>query len=88
MKFLRDIGLDVFDDVVNHSYDEISDPAKRLETAILDNIELLVNVENTKALWIKHKERFKKNIDFCKEDLYNYYSLRSKSMFNEILNDY
>lgn len=88
VKFLRDIGLDVFDDVVNHSYDEISDPAKRLETAILDNIELLVNVEKTKVLWTKHKERFEKNIDFCKERLYNYYNLRSKSMFNEILNDY
>lgn len=82
--FLRNMGLDVFDDVVNHDYDIIADPAIRLETAIKDNIELLTNNEKTKQLWIQNKNRFQQNVDFCKERLYNFYYERAKNKFVEI----
>jgi len=87
VEFLRSIGLDMFDDIVNHSYDEISDPATRLETAILSNKELLTNNARTKKLWIENQQRFKNNVDFCRERLYNVYSYRTMTMFDEILND-
>lgn len=87
VEFLRSIGLDMFDDIVNHSYDEISNPATRLETAILSNKELLTNNARTKKLWIENQQRFKNNVDFCRERLYNIYSYRTITMFDEILND-
>ena len=86
--FLRSIGLDMFDDIVDHGYDTIEDPAQRLEYAILKNKELLTNNKRTKHLWIQNKDRFEKNVDFCREQLYNYYSKRSTDLFNKIINDY
>jgi len=85
VKFLREMGLDVFDDVVDHSYDEIDDPALRLETAIKNNIELLTNNTKTKQLWIQNKDRFLKNVDFCKERMYNFYYNRAKDLFLELI---
>jgi hypothetical protein len=81
------MGLDMFDDVVNHSYDNISNPAARLEAAIIDNITLLTDIDYTKDLWVKNKDRFEKNIDFCKERMYNYYSVRSKAAMDKIINE-
>lgn len=86
--FLRIMGLDTFDDVIDHSYDNILDPAKRLETAINNNIKLLTDVEYAKSIWIKNKTRFEKNIDFCKKELYNYYRLRANSKIDRLINEY
>lgn len=88
VKFLRDMGLDVFDDVVNHSYDEIENPIDRLYAAIHDNIELLSNNERTKQLWQQHKERFINNVDFVKHKLYNFYSSRAETLFLEAKNEF
>jgi hypothetical protein len=45
--FLRSAGFDVFDDVVNHSYDAIENPVDRVHRAVTDNLELLSNRERT-----------------------------------------
>ena len=58
---LRQLGFDVFDDVIDHSYDTISDHAVRLSQAIELNKHLLVNVELTSQLWHTHANRFKQN---------------------------
>ena len=86
--FLRSMGLDMFDDIVDHSYDAIDDPAARLEAAIIDNTELLTNNKRTKDLWVQNKTRFENNVDFCRERLYNYYSDRAVRLFDkEISNE-
>lgn len=71
VKYLRDIGLDVFDDIIDHSYDEINHPIERIKFAINDNIDLLKNIEKVKLLWILNQHRFKKNIEFIQQDFYN-----------------
>lgn len=86
--FLRSMGLDMFDDIIDHGYDKIIDPAERLEYAILKNKELLTDNTHTKNLWIQNKNRFENNVDFCRERLYSYYNNRSKTLFKEIVNDY
>ena len=85
--FLRSMGLDMFDDIVDHSYDAIDDPAERLEAAIIDNAELLTNNKRTKDLWVQNKTRFENNVDFCRERLYNYYSDRAKAMFDGVISN-
>lgn len=58
---LRLMGFDVFDDVINHSYDTIVDHAVRLSQAIELNRHLLTNIELISQLWHTHANRFKKN---------------------------
>lgn len=87
VNFLRSMGLDMFDDIIDHSYDTIDDPAERLEAAIKNNIDLLTNNKRTKELWIKNKDRFENNVAFCREKLYNYYSDRSIKLFSEVISN-
>ena len=87
VQFLRQMGLDMFDDIVDHSYDTIDDPAIRLETAITKNLKLLTDNARTKQLWTQNLDRFKNNIDFCQKRMYNYYNSRSIDLFKEIIND-
>lgn len=84
--FLRNIGMDVFDDIINHRYDSIEDPSNRLHTAITDNIELLTNSTKVKELWSHNKFRFINNIDFAKTVLYNFYTTRTFEKFHELTN--
>jgi len=77
----------MFDDIVDHSYDTIDDPAIRLETAITKNLKLLTDNARTKQLWTQNLDRFKNNIDFCQKRMYNYYNSRSIDLFKEIIND-
>jgi hypothetical protein len=85
IKFLRDIGLDVFDDVIDHSYDEIENPIDRIYKAITDNQELLTNSNRTKQLWKDNRHRFLANIDFAKNDIYKYYADRADQQFTQAI---
>jgi len=84
--FLRNMGMDMFDDIIDHNYDTIEDPADRLYRAITANKELLTNNQATKDLWKMHQERFIKNIDFAKTKLYNFYTQRTTDIFHEFIN--
>lgn len=84
--FLRNMGMDMFDDIIDHSYDTIGDPADRLYRAIHDNIDLLTNNKKTKELWLVNRSRFINNVDFAKKILYNFYSIRAETLFLEATN--
>ena len=58
-------GFDIFDDIIDHSYDKIIDPGKRLLTAIDSNIHLLNNTVDLEALWYKNQHRFEKNCNIA-----------------------
>ena len=64
--FLRNIGLDMFDDIIDHSYDTVTDPAARINAAIDLNIDILTS-SNLIEQWKKHKYRIDKNIAFVRE---------------------
>ena len=83
--FLRTMGMDVFDDVVDHSYDLIDNPVDRIYRAITDNIELLTNTHRTKQLWQANEQRFIKNIDFAKTTMYNFYTDRTIKKFYDTI---
>jgi hypothetical protein len=74
--FLRNMGIDMFDDVVDHSYDLVLDPALRINSAIDLNLAILTS-SNMIELWKENKYRIDKNIAFVKEGkLRDYYSNR------------
>lgn len=78
VNFLRTIGFDMFDDVINHDYDNIDNPFERMYYAINDNKEILMDSAKIKKLWIKNIDRFKQNVNCLKTTMYDFYSNRFK----------
>ena len=66
IKLLRDKGFDVFDDVIDHSYDLEPEYFKRLKLAIDLNKENILNVNKIQT----YKERLEYNHNFLITDFY------------------
>ena len=62
-------GFDVFDDVLNHSYDTVSDPIERMFTLVESNLELLRNRDLARQCWVKCLPRLLKNVEVAREML-------------------
>ena len=54
-------GFDIFEDIIDHSYDQIADPTERLISAIELNIHLLNGTTDLKKIWLTCQNRFEKN---------------------------
>lgn len=61
VNWIRKQGFDVFDDVVNHDYDNIVEPHRRLITAIETNEHLLNGSVDLDGIWQSRKQRFAEN---------------------------
>lgn len=88
VQFLRDLGFDMFDDIIDHSYDSISNPIDRLYTALYNNKEILTNNELVKDIWKANKHRFLSNVNIAKTKMYDYYSVRAETEFTKCLNEF
>jgi hypothetical protein len=66
IQFLRDMGIDCFDDIIDHSYDEILDDRQRIAEAIneLDRLETL----DLFGLHRRCRDRFEANLDVINND--------------------
>lgn len=84
--FLRNMGLDMFDDIIDHSYDSIQDPIERLYAALTSNKRLLTDVEYAKDKWTASRARFISRVAFVKRDMYAYYESRAVSTFLNHIN--
>lgn len=62
IQFLRDIGIDTFDDIIDHSYDTIVDSRLRLET-VITQIDYLMTVD-LKQLYNQIKPRLQRNSEY------------------------
>jgi hypothetical protein len=58
---LRGLGFDMFDDVIDHSYDDISSHMSRLVAAIDLNRRLLEDTVHAKQNWLRCRSRFDHN---------------------------
>ena len=86
VNFLRNMGLDMFDDIINHSYDTIDNPVERCVQAIQLNQQLLTDIDYTKKVWQDNKERFLNNVQFVKTRMYEFYQNRTQTQFNFVIN--
>jgi hypothetical protein len=84
VQFLRELGLDMFDDIVDHSYDQEVDPIKRIKLALELNKKLLTDELYVKDHWINCQHRFEKNVSFLKNDMYKFFENRAKEKFLDI----
>ena len=87
VNLLRQVGFDMFDDIVDHSYDQLSNPIDRLYCAIYNNKDLLTDSEKTKELWKSNKHRFEANVDIAKNRMYEFYTHRAEKQFEKSLNE-
>jgi len=86
VKFLKNIGMDVFDDIIDQSYDTIVNPADRIYAAINLNKHLLGDKPHAiRHIWNHNIDRFKNNIEFAKTTLFEYYENRATTMFNDYI---
>ena len=81
---LRELGLDMFDDIVDHGYDQILNPFDRIVTAIEANRRLLTDTEYAKQSWKNCRLRFERNVEVMR-DIYSWYEQRTRQKFAETL---
>lgn len=62
VKYLcEEYGFDLFDDIIDHSYDHIFDDKKRMDAVVAEIKRINQNKESFKDYYIKNKDRFLKN---------------------------
>ena len=83
VKYLRDSGFDMFDDVIDHSYDCEPEPLQRLFKALYLNEQLLQNKNFAVDKWYNCKSRFESNLEWAKHFMYtNFFD----NFFNDLNN--
>lgn len=65
-KTAQRLGIDVFDDIINHDYQYIEHPGKRVVEAITSNLELLNNISKQEYLRNMNKDRLNKNLNLVR----------------------
>jgi hypothetical protein len=81
---LRELGLDVFDDVVDHGYDHIENPFDRIVTAIESNRRLLLDTDHARQSWLQCRPRFEHNVSVM-QNIYAWYETRAKAKFAQVM---
>ena len=83
VQHLRDVGFDMFDDIVDHGYNTIDNPIDRIAQAIDANERLLTDGDYVKLLWQENRHRFIKNVEVAK-NIDQYYRTRTLDLWNNI----
>ena len=68
--YLRDLGFDVFDDIVDHSYQSLADPWDRCYYAIERNLNLLKDFDTVQKFVYNNKHRLQANLDLLKNNTF------------------
>ena len=87
VRFLRDIGIDVFDDIIDHSYDLELEPIKRITLAVDNNKRLLMDPDYVKHTWSKCTDRFASNVNVAR-GLSNWYRNRTVREFTQSIQQF
>jgi hypothetical protein len=88
VEYLRNNGFDMFDDVIDHSYDKISDHAQRIMSAIDLNLKLLVDKQHAIKAWNHVKQRMDVNYQYVKHDMYDFFKSKYMTQLEEILKSF
>ena len=81
---LRELGLDVFDDVIDHGYDIIANPFDRIVSAVESNRRILTDPDYAKHTWLNCQTRFERNVEVMR-GIYSWYEQRTRQQFAETL---
>ena len=67
---LKKYGFDVFDDIVDHSYDTLEDPHERCVQALERNLHLFDDIESLKTILEKNRSRLQHNVDLLMKNTF------------------
>ena len=76
--YMRNIGFDVFDDIVDHSYQDLADPVDRCSSAVERNLELL---KSWSSFTEEHIRRLKQNLALLES---NYFEQICQQKFDQL----
>ena len=89
VEFLRNLGFDMFDDVVDHTYDTDPDPVGRVVNAINSNYHLLASSDFAIARWKACKARFDSNWQLVRSgQLAQWYTARLEKQFAQSVKEW
>ena len=66
--WMRDQGFDVFDDIIDHSYQNLSNPMDRCYEAVYRNHELLQDFNTSKKFIEYNRDRLQHNLDLLEKN--------------------
>jgi len=81
--YMRDQGYDVFDDIIDHSYQNLTDPWDRCYHAIKCNIDLLRDFSRAKLLIEQNQNRLLNNLNLLKNN--HFYNRAKQGIENHSL---
>lgn len=66
VRYVKEVGFDLFEDIIDHSYDSIADPDERIG-AVAKELNRLCGIpmENLREYCKKNNQRFEDNVDRC-----------------------
>jgi hypothetical protein len=67
---MRDLGFDVFDDIVDHSYSTLADPVDRLDQALIRNQQLLTDLDLVKDFIANNQSRLQHTVDLVEQNVF------------------
>ena len=67
---MRDQGFDVFDDIVDHSYQDMPDPWDRCYYAIERNLHILQDFETIHRFTLNNKHRLQANLELLESNTF------------------
>jgi len=67
---VRNFGFDVFDDIVDHSYQEFSDPVEQCFYAIYKNFDILHDFGRVRDFLAANQHRLQHNLDLLKTNVF------------------
>ena len=73
--WLRAQGFDTFDDLVDHSYQSLPDPAERVRCAVANNLAVLNNFERTQQFVADNQTRFEHNLSLLQSNFFKAHCL-------------
>jgi hypothetical protein len=69
-RVMQEFGFDVFDDIVDHSYQTFDDPVERCFYAIEKNLDLLKDFDRARDFLAANQHRLRHNLDLIKNNVF------------------
>jgi hypothetical protein len=74
--YLKQAGFDTFDDIVDHSYQNLEDPVDRVQQAVERNLHVLTNFEKTMQFVQQNQSRLRHNLSLLESNFFKQECLR------------
>lgn len=72
VQHLRHMGMDMFDDVIDHAYDSVTNPLDRLAQAVDRNFRILSDPDLARDQWLRCRDRMAANAEAIKTIAFRY----------------